>query len=44
LPMNLDTVDLDVSAVDDGQVKITLLWRVMVAHREDYFNAEIIRG
>lgn len=44
LPMNLDTVDLDVSGVDDGQVKITLLWRAMVPHREDYFNAEIIRG
>lgn len=44
LPMNLDTVDLDVTGVDDGTVKITMLWRVMVPHREDYFNAEIIRG
>lgn len=44
LPMPLDTVDLDVSAVDDGQIKMTLLWRVLVPRRDDYFNAEIIRG
>lgn len=44
LPLILDTVDLDVEAVDDGTVSITLLWRTFTHDRDAYFNAEIIRG
>ena len=42
--MVLDTVDIDVTHIDDGAATLTLIWRAMVAHREDYEAAEIIRG
>ena len=44
VPMNLDTVDLDVTEVDDGKVAITLLWRAMVPDRAAYEQCSIVRG
>ena len=44
MPMALDTVDIDLSEVDDGAVSMTLLWRAMVPDREDYLSAQIVRG
>lgn len=43
-PMALDTVDIDVHSVDAGEITVTLLWRTMVAERDAFFEAEIIRG
>lgn len=44
LIMALDTVDLNVNTVDDGQVTMTLLWRAIVPNRDAFTEAEIIRG
>ena len=44
LPMALDTVDLDLDTVDDGQITMTLLWRALVPDRDAFTEAEIIRG
>jgi hypothetical protein len=44
LPMVLDTVDLDIEAIDEGHATMTLLWRTMVTDRNDYAEVEIIRG
>lgn len=44
IPMNLDTIDLDVEKIDTGQITLTLLWRAKVSDREAYAAAEIIRG
>lgn len=44
IPMALDTVDIDVQSVDEGEISVTLLWRALVPERDKYFEAEIIRG
>ena len=42
--MALDTVDINVDQIDDGQIDIVLLWRIIVPDRNLYTKAEIIRG
>lgn len=44
ISMTLDTVDLDLEAIDDGQVVATLVWRALIADRHAYSEAEIVRG
>ncbi|WP_342075630.1 DUF2169 domain-containing protein [Yoonia sp. SS1-5] len=44
IAMALDTVDINVDRIDDGQIDIVLLWRTIVRDRSLYTNAEIIRG
>lgn len=44
LVMALDTVDVNVDTVDDGEVTMTLLWRAIVPNRDAFTEAEIIRG
>ena len=42
--MNLDTVELDVEHIDEGQASVVLLWRLIVPDRDAFTEAEIIRG
>lgn len=42
--MHLDTVELDVEDIDEGQASVVLLWRLIVPDRDAFTEAEIIRG
>ncbi|TRW95370.1 DUF2169 domain-containing protein [Paracoccus sp. M683] len=44
IPMVLDTVDIDVATIDQGHATVTMLWRALVADRDAFFPAEIVRG
>ena len=44
IPMVLDTVDIDIGAIDQGRATATILWRALVADRDAFFPAEIVRG
>lgn len=44
VPMVLDTVDLDIAAIDQGQASVTLIWRAVLPDRFAFAEAEIIRG
>lgn len=44
LPMQLDTVDIEIETIDAGYASITLLWRALVKDRAAFAHAEIIRG